>query len=117
MGISLSSPAELFSETNNDSVQTLRNQFEQALQVALTAAVVSADPEIIVLGGGIASSLQGSLGRLTQGLKKTFGHSPELRIAELGDLSGALGAAVDAHHRIVSAMGVPLDAMHRLPRR
>lgn len=117
MGISLSSPAELFTETKNDSVRTLRNQFEEALQVALTAAIVSADPEMIVLGGGIAASLQNSLGRLTQGLKKTLGHSPELRIAELGDLSGALGAAVKAHQRIVSAMGVPLDAMHRLPRR
>jgi predicted NBD/HSP70 family sugar kinase len=115
LGISLESPADLFISTSDESIIMLRRQFEQALLVAITAAVVSADPEIVVLGGGIAASLHGTLGFLKRSLAQNLRTSPELAIAQLGDLPGALGAGVQGLHHVYAQYGIPPHELARIP--
>lgn len=114
LGIELSSPADLFRPTSG-SLADLRRQFEHGLLVAITAAVVSADPEIVVLGGAIADSLAGSIESIRNELRNNLRVAPAIEIAVLGDLSGALGASVQALHRIYTGLGVPPTALARIP--
>jgi predicted NBD/HSP70 family sugar kinase len=115
LGIRLQSPADLFQNTSDEKVQMLRRQFEQGLLIAITAAVVSADPEIVVLGGGIAASLHGTLDFLSRSLTQNLRTAPSIAIAELGDLSGALGAGVQGLHRAYSDLGIPHQELARIP--
>lgn len=115
LGLQLDTPADLFVPTTDERVKHLRNQFEQSLTVALTAAVVTCDPEMIVLGGGIARSLGESLGRLVAALEDNLRTAPQLVIAELGDLSGSLGAAVRALHHRYLALGISAADLSRVP--
>lgn len=117
LGFDLGSPADLFQLPLHEPLLALRRQFEQALLVAITAAVVASDPEIVVLGGGIAPSLHGSVAELEAAVKRNLRVSPRIAIAELGDLSGALGAGVQGLHTIYSAMGVPSGDLARIPQR
>jgi hypothetical protein len=114
LGVELSSPADLFRPANG-ALADLRRQFEHGLLVTITAAVVSADPEIVVLGGAIAESLTSSKASLREQLLNNVRLAPAIEIAVLGDLSGALGASVDALHRIYNALGVPEWSLSRIP--
>jgi predicted NBD/HSP70 family sugar kinase len=114
LGIKLSSPADLFQPTNG-ALADLRRQFEHGLLVTITAAVVSADPEIVVLGGAIAGSLAGSIESIRDQLRNNVRVAPAIEIAVLGDLSGALGASVDALHMIHTGLGVPYGSLARIP--
>lgn len=117
LGLHLQSPADIFAATDDKVIQALRVQFEQALLVALTAAIVSCDPETIVLGGGIAPSLRGSTDFLRQALIQNLRTAPVIVIAELGDLSGALGAAVQALHKVYLSLGIQIEELPRVPAR
>ena len=115
LGLELDSPADIFQPNDNELLTTLRLQFEQALLVALTAAVVSCDPDVIVLGGAIASSLETRIDSLKHSLAQALRTNARIATADLGDLSGALGAAVQALHRVFAALGIPDDALSRMP--
>lgn len=115
LGIHVASPADIFRDDASPGVATLRAQFEDSLGVALIAAVVSSDPEIIVLGGGIAPSLRGSIPKLRERLRRHLRVAPEIVLAELGDVCGALGAAIEASHRTYRAMGIRGADLVRLP--
>jgi glucokinase len=117
LGIPLSSPADLFVANPSHDVSRLRRQFEETLVIALIAAVVSCDPEVIVLGGGISPSLEGSTEALRRGVQAHLGNAPIITIGELGDISGAVGAAVHALHKIYLELGIPSDQLSRMPRR
>jgi predicted NBD/HSP70 family sugar kinase len=117
LGFELGSPADLFQLSLPEPLLALRRQFEQALLVAITAAVVASDPEIVVLGGGIAPSLHGSIAELEAALQRNLRVSPRIAIAKLGDLSGALGAGVQGLHTIYTSMGVPPGDLARIPQR
>lgn len=114
LGIELASPADLFRPTNG-ALADLRRQFEHGLLVTITAAVVSVDPEIVVLGGAIADSLAGSIESIRNQLRSNVRIAPAIELAVLGDLSGALGASVDAIHRIHTDLGVPSSSLFRIP--
>lgn len=114
-GLDLLSPADLFSADAAPRVQAMRAQVEQALVLVLTAAVVSYEPDVIVLGGGIAHSLGSSVGRLATAVHGILRSAPPVVLAELGDLSGALGAAVAALHRIYAGFGVAPTDLRRIP--
>jgi predicted NBD/HSP70 family sugar kinase len=114
LGIELASPADLFRPANG-ALADLRRQFEHGLLVTITAAVVSADPEIVVLGGAIADSLAGSIESIRNQLRSNVRVAPAIELAVLGDLSGALGASVDAIHRIHTGLGVPSASLFRIP--
>lgn len=117
VGIRLDSPADIFVSDAPRPLAALRHQYEQSLIVAITAAAVAADPEVVVLGGGIASSLKGSIDTITEALTTNLGRSPNIVLAKLGEFSGAYGAAVRALHRVYTDLGVQVDELSRLPRR
>jgi glucokinase len=60
------------------------------------------DPELIVLGGGLAEARGALLTPLTAALRGrlTFQTMPALARAELGDAAGCLGAALLAQARL-----------------
>ena len=70
-----------------------------------------------MLGGGIAPSLRGSLETITDALASNLGRSPRIVQAELGEFSGAYGAAVRALHRVYMDLGVQESELSRLPHR
>jgi predicted NBD/HSP70 family sugar kinase len=114
-GVKLYEPAELFAPDATPAVDALRGQFDQALHIVLTAITVSCEPEIIVLGGGIAKSLASSLSRYEDALRQNLRSSPRLVLSELGDMSGAIGASVAGLHRAYLELGVAPDALSSLP--
>ncbi|BDZ54025.1 ROK family transcriptional regulator [Agromyces marinus] len=114
-GVRLDSPAELFDPSPAEPVRTLRSHFDQALLVVLSAATVSCEPEVIVLGGGIAKSLAADLERYETMLAHHLGTAPRLVGSELGDFAGATGAVVAALHEIYRGMGVDERALGDLP--
>jgi predicted NBD/HSP70 family sugar kinase len=117
IGLRLESPADIFAANARRPLAALRNQYEQSLIVAITAAVVAADPQVIVLGGGIAPSLAASIPAITEALVTNLGRSPEIVLAQLGEYSGAFGATVRALHRVYIDLGVQESELSRLPRR
>lgn len=115
LGLPVSSPADIFNSTGGRAVALLRQQYERSLVVAMTAAAVASDPEVIVLGGGIAPSLTRSIEMLEAALVDNLGQAPRIAFAELGEFSGAYGAAVQALHRVYARMGVHEHDLSRLP--
>lgn len=115
LGVSISSPSELFDERVPRELAPLVMQFDNALLVALTALIVSVDPEVVVIGGGIAKSLANRFDRYERELERNLGLRVPLVAAQLGDFSGAVGAAVSGLQSVYSAMGVPSQVVAELP--
>lgn len=103
-GVPLNRPQDLFADEHR--LSPLRTQFDHALQVVLTAVAVASEPEVVVLGGGIADSLIGDLERYQATLGATLQVAPRLVPAALGAFSGATGAAIDAVHSLYAGLGV-----------
>ncbi|UOY02863.1 ROK family protein [Blastococcus sp. PRF04-17] len=116
LGVDIASPAALFSPDADGQLLAMRRHVEQALLVVLTAAVVSYEPDTIVLGGRIARSLAPHLDGLGEDLRRTVPSAPPVVPAQLGDLSGALGAVVAALHRVYLGLGVGEQDLVRVPR-
>lgn len=114
-GLHLESPAELFAPDASAPVRTLRAHFDQAMIIVLTAATVSCEPEVIVLGGGIAKSLVDDLPRYESVLEHHLGTTPTLIGSALGDFAGATGAVVAALHEVYRELGVDDRAFGELP--
>lgn len=115
MGVDLRHPAELFARDPGPAVGLLRAQFDQAILIALTAAIVACEPERIVLGGKVGQALVPSATRYEEGLRATLRMSPRISGAELGDFSGAVGAVVEGLQHVYRELGVPADALCDLP--
>jgi glucokinase len=79
----------------------------EALADGLLAGVALYDPELVVLGGGLAGAGDLLLDPLAAAMerKRTFHRMPRLTLAQLGDVAGCLGAALLA-----------LDLAAKLPR-
>jgi len=116
LGMDISSPAALFADDADGQLVAMRRHVEQALLVVLTAAVVSYEPDTIVLGGRIARSLAPHLDELGEGLRRIVPSAPPVVPAQLNDLSGALGAAVAALHRVYLGLGLAEQDLVRVPR-
>lgn len=94
-----------------------RARFDSALGIVLTAVAVSCEPEVVVLGGGIATSLAPHLPRYREELAASLRVAPELRLAELQDRSGAVGAMITALRGWWTAeLGVPAGTLDAFPR-
>lgn len=113
LGVGLESPSQLFAP--DMAATELRRRVEDALFIMLTAATVSYEPDVIVLGGRIAQSLVDTLPRLRRRLVDTVRYAPVLAPALLGDLSGAYGAEVAALRSYYRSLGVPEGHVWRLP--
>ncbi|GLI26404.1 sugar kinase [Agromyces rhizosphaerae] len=114
-GVQLDSPADLFATDASEPVRALRAHFDQAMLIVLSAATVSCEPEVIVLGGGIAKSLARDLGRYATVLEHHLGTAPRLVASELGDFAGATGAVVAALHEVYRGLGIDDRAFRDLP--
>jgi predicted NBD/HSP70 family sugar kinase len=117
LGTTVAHPAELFAEPQPVGIEPLLMQFDNAVVVALTALVVSSDPDVIVLGGGIAKSLGSRLPRYSAALRRALGFDVRIAPAGLGDYSGAVGAAVAGLQTTYDEMGVPPALTATLPTR
>jgi predicted NBD/HSP70 family sugar kinase len=115
LGMEISSPAALFADDADGQLVAMRHHVEQALLVVLTAAVVSYEPETIVLGGRIARALGGHLEELGEALRQIVPSAPPVVPAQLDDLSGALGAVVAALHRVYLGLGLSEQDLVRVP--
>jgi predicted NBD/HSP70 family sugar kinase len=115
-GASIDSAESLFLPSSDPAIIAVRAQFEGALVTAITASVVSVDPGVVVLGGSIAPALAGMTERLEQRVSEVVGVQPNIRLAEQGDLAGALGAAAQALHHVLTSMDVPDRYLARIPR-
>jgi glucokinase len=69
-----------------------------ALAVVLAACQNALDPELVVIGGGMAGAADALLGPLRRALaaRLSFQHLPDLAVSQLGDDAGCLGAAITA---------------------
>ncbi|WP_276116313.1 ROK family transcriptional regulator [Microbacterium halotolerans] len=114
-GVVLESPADLFSDAQPTSAKSLREEFDHALRVVLTAIAVSCEPEVIVLGGGISRSLESRLSAYQDALEQSLRYAPKLRAVELGNFSGAVGAAVTSLRTMYRELGVHESALVDLP--
>lgn len=114
-GCVLNEPAELFNAAPTIALTALRAEFDHALLVVLTAITVSCESEIIVLGGGIARSLTPDLERYESALHANLQFSPKLVHPQLGEMSGAIGAAVAGLHRAYVELGIPAADLSDLP--
>jgi predicted NBD/HSP70 family sugar kinase len=116
LGLDIASPAALFHDDADGQLIAMRRHVEQALLVVLTAAVVSYEPDIIVLGGRIARSMTPHLMELGEALRRIVPSGPPVVPAQLNDLSGALGAVVAALHRVYLGLGLSEQDLVRVPR-
>lgn len=116
LGIPLASPADLFEPQGDRALRKLRQSFEEALLIVLAAAVVSCEPDVIVLGGGISQSLAPDLPGLEAALRENLGAGPSLRLSALGEYSGAIGAVVASLHRLYRSLGISGKDRARAPR-
>ncbi|MBS1699375.1 MAG: ROK family transcriptional regulator [Actinobacteria bacterium] len=114
-GVAIDSPTALFRPDAPEPVQRLRSHFDHAMQIVLTAAAVSCDPSVIVLGGGIAESLAPHLGRYQEALRAQLGSDVRILATALGEFGGALGGAVAALHRLYLEIGVDATALGEIP--
>ena len=77
--------------------RTVWSEAIDALAKGIVVLTTVLAPEAVVLGGGFASAgelLTGPLGTKLDSLMRSFHRRPELRLAQLGDSAGCLGAAL-----------------------
>ncbi|MGA1837659.1 ROK family transcriptional regulator [Herbiconiux sp. 11R-BC] len=115
LGHELDSPADLFRSDRPAVLDAVVSQFDQALMVALTALIVSSDPAVVVLGGGIAKSLTSRLGRYEEAIASNLNVFTPVVNSQLGDFSGAMGAVVACLQSVYEQLGVSESDLSRLP--
>jgi glucokinase len=115
-GIDIDDPAAVFADAPEPALQRIRLQFDEAINIVLAALTVACDPQVIVIGGGIAASLNTSLSRYAEALERNLGVSPRIVSSDLGRYSGAAGAVVAALHRVYDDLGVHEASIVTLPK-
>lgn len=84
-------------QAGDEVAETLIQRAVQALGVGIGSAVTLLDVEAVVIGGGLGERLGPEwLSRIEASARKHtfFRESPAYRLAELGDLGGAIGASL-----------------------
>lgn len=114
-GEGITQPSELFRSDCTPGIAAMRAEFDSALVLALTAITVSCESDIVVLGGRIAGSLIADFDRYETEIRANLQFSPKLVHTSLGDLSGAVGAAIAGLQRAYRELGVPDTALATLP--
>ena len=94
------------------------DRFAGAVSSGLSNLIVTLDPAVIVLGGGVLDPPEPLLGLIRTRLSPTFGDAgshrqlPDIRAAELGRRAGAIGAALLARDHssaaATSRVGTPV---------
>jgi predicted NBD/HSP70 family sugar kinase len=96
MGARVTAVADIFAADAPALLGPLREQFDRALLLTLTAASTAYEPEAVILGGGLSPVIGPRLDASARRLHELLPAAPALLSAELGDLSGALGAVAAA---------------------
>ncbi len=105
-GAPVVSPAEVFKPDIQPALQTVRQRALDALVITMAALAVTIEPEVIVIGGGVAPSLWLYFDELEKGLLRVVSTAPRLVRAELADLSGTVGALSEALGLAYARLGV-----------
>ncbi|MDA8310308.1 MAG: ROK family protein [Actinomycetota bacterium] len=108
-GIRLSSPSAVFDRSPQRGLQAIRRRFSQALLATLVVVTVVYEPDVVVLGGGVANSLLDAIEGFEKDLRTLVPEGPRLVVSAIGDLAGAFGAVVASLHGVYTDLGV--DAM------
>jgi len=84
-------------EAEDELAHELLDEAVEALGIGIGSAVTLLDVDAVVIGGGLGERLGATwLQRIEDAAREhTFFHdAPEYRLAELGDLGGAIGASL-----------------------
>ena len=93
-GVHLTSPTAVFAPSAPRGLQVIRKRFSQGLVAALVAVSVAYEPDVVVLGGGVANALRDALGGVEKELRVLVPDGPDLAVSAVGDPAGAFGAVV-----------------------
>jgi predicted NBD/HSP70 family sugar kinase len=115
LGVRVGDVAEIFAPGAPALLGPLREQFDRALLLILAAATAAYEPEAVLIGGGLSPVVAERLGSTERRLRELMPRAPELRLAELGDLSGALGALAAACLTAYQGLGISDDDAASLP--
>lgn len=113
LGHPLGSPGELFDPSVDAGLRVLRTEALAALLAVFSAVTLAYEPEVIILGGGVAPSLGRWLPDLQSSLCDGVPEAPLLVPSELGDYAGALGALARAWQVAVSELGLSPEGLDR----
>jgi predicted NBD/HSP70 family sugar kinase len=102
----VSAPQQIFAPHAPVALGELREQFDRALLLIMTAATVAYEPDAIIIGGGLTPVISARLDGVRQRLGELVPALPDLRLAELGNLSGALGAVAAACGTAYLGLGI-----------
>lgn len=108
-------PDLFFGTKSPNKFSEVRTHFSNALFLVSAAIVASTEPEVLVIGGGIAPFLGNEIPSLQELINDSFGYSPKIVISELGQYSGAIGAAIDALQRYFESLGISENTASELP--
>jgi predicted NBD/HSP70 family sugar kinase len=111
-GIAIESAAEVFQPSASPVLQELRDDAATALVTACAAAAAAYEPEVVVLTGGVADSIAPQLPRLRERLRAAIEPSPDIVMAECGDLAGALGAMAEGVEVAFRRLGLAAADSH-----
>jgi predicted NBD/HSP70 family sugar kinase len=106
LGAPVAAAQDIFAAAAPALLGTLRDQFDRALLLTLAAATVAYEPQAVIIGGGLLPVIVPRLDSIGERLRGLLPAIPDLRLAELGDLSGALGALAAACHTAYLGLGI-----------
>ena len=113
--LSMASPDELFVPDPSPQVEHLRTQFDQAVLIVLAALTVACEPQCVVVGGRVGSSLMVDAERYRRALMAMLQQAPEIVPAAIGDYSGAAGAVAACLQACYRQLGADEARLADLP--
>jgi glucokinase len=99
-GFELDDAAPIFAADAPARLRAIRDSARAALTVMLTAVTAAYEPEIIVLGGGVAPAFADWYGPFRRSLTAITPEPPEITLGALGDPAGAIGSLVRAYRSL-----------------
>ncbi len=103
MGSDVRDAAQIFEQ---EEPRTVLDDAAVALMTLVTALNVAYEPEVVVLGGGVASPLIPRLRGLAGVLEELTPQPPKIVLSALGDPAGAVGSLMAALHTHYRALDV-----------
>jgi predicted NBD/HSP70 family sugar kinase len=107
--------ADVFTPAVANLLDPVLERFDRALVLVLSAATVAYDPDAIILGGGLSPAVIRRLDVTRGKLASLVPVPPDLRLAELGDLSGTFGALAVACQTAYTTLGMSESDAAGLP--
>lgn len=106
LGHPVATPGEIFGALGQPGLKGLRQEALDALHALFTVVTLAYEPEVIVVGGGVAPALRRWLPDLQASLTEAVPEAPRLVLSQLGDFAGALGALARAWQEALVMLGL-----------